>query len=45
MNIYKNTRLLPFDREFIGIAYHQNKQSVTSLAKEKFIKFTQAFFY
>lgn len=34
MNIHKNTRLLPFEREAIWIAYHQNKQSVTSLAEE-----------
>ena len=34
MNIHKNTRLLPLEREAIWIAYHQNKQSVTSLAEE-----------
>lgn len=32
MNIHKNTRLLPHHREAIWTAYHQNKQSVTSLA-------------
>lgn len=34
MNIHKNTRLLPFEREAIWIAYHKNKQSVTSLVEE-----------
>ncbi|NEN76471.1 IS481 family transposase [Pelistega sp. NLN82] len=34
MNIHKNTRLLPRQREEIWLAYTQNKQNVTSLAKE-----------
>lgn len=34
MNIHKNTRLLPFQREAIWNAYTKNKQSVTSLAQE-----------
>lgn len=34
MNIHKNTRLLPYQREAIWTAYHKNKQSVTSLALE-----------
>lgn len=33
MNIHKNTKLLPFQREAIWRAYHHEKESVTSLAK------------
>ncbi|WII95735.1 hypothetical protein LU276_02555 [Moraxella haemolytica] len=34
MNIHKNTRLPPHHREAIWTAYHQNKQSVTSVVLE-----------
>ena len=33
MNMHKNTRLTPHHREAIWLAYTQNKESVTSLAK------------
>ncbi|MGF6147610.1 helix-turn-helix domain-containing protein, partial [Kingella potus] len=33
MNIHKNTRLVPHDRQAIWLAYTQNKESVTSLAQ------------
>lgn len=34
MNIHKNTKLLPYQRQAIWHAYHKNKQTVTSLALE-----------
>ncbi|ULJ64423.1 helix-turn-helix domain-containing protein [Wielerella bovis] len=33
MNIHKNTRLTPHHRQAIWLAYTQNKESVTSLAR------------